>query len=102
VSLSQIAASALGIATGAVLAINGAFMLVSPRAWFKLPYWLRGTGALTERRYTSGLRGLGVQLLGAVLLTFVGGILYDVYSVNDLQRAYFPITSTATGIVLGG
>ena len=34
----------------AVIAINRDFMLVSPRAWFRLPTWIFAKGTLTEKK----------------------------------------------------
>jgi hypothetical protein len=31
-----------------VIAVNAAFMLISPRAWFRLPEWFQGRGSMTE------------------------------------------------------
>ena len=38
-----------------LMIINAAFMLASPRAWFRLPAGLKAQGSLTEGRYSSGL-----------------------------------------------
>ena len=37
-----------------VIAVNAAFMLISPRAWFRLPEWFQGRGSMTEHKYGSG------------------------------------------------
>ncbi|MFZ0136177.1 MAG: hypothetical protein WAK89_03910 [Candidatus Sulfotelmatobacter sp.] len=63
------------------IAVNAARMLVSPRAWFRLPKWIRvqgfGFGAKAE--------GSGVQLrmTGALILAFIAWILYE----SSLKRA---------------
>jgi hypothetical protein len=57
---------------------NGAFMLVSPRAWFRLPFWLRLTGTLSEDNYATGAGAIEVRLTGAAVLGFIGWVLYDI------------------------
>jgi len=32
-----------------IIAFNSLFMLISPRAWFQLPGWIRAQGTLTEK-----------------------------------------------------
>ncbi len=59
------------------LAINAAFMLASPRAWFRLPTWLRAQVPLTEQKCVSGLGGILVRLTGATMLAVLGWILYN-------------------------
>ena len=39
---------------GAVVFVNALFMLASPRAWFRLPGWIRAQGTLTEGKYATG------------------------------------------------
>ena len=58
------------------LAINAAYMLASPRAWFRLPSWLRAEIPLSEQKYTSGLGSILVRLAGAALLAVVSWVLY--------------------------
>lgn len=57
------------VVVGIFFLVNGCFMLISPRAWFRLPGWLAGRGTLTEAKYGSGPRSMEVRILGAV---FVG------------------------------
>ena len=59
-----------------VVAINAAFMLVSPRAWFRLPSWLLFNGSMTETKYGSGLGAIETRLAGGFML---GGILWALY-----------------------
>ena len=53
------------------LAVNGAFMLASPIAWFRLPKWLGAHGSLTAAKYASGGGGLQIRLMGAILLAVI-------------------------------
>ena len=57
--------------------INGLFMLVSPKAWFRLPCWFRAIGWISARKSTSDWGGAQIRLLGAM---FVGVMAYVVYS----------------------
>lgn len=60
-----------------VMFINGIFMLASPRAWFRLPSWIRAQGTLTEDKYGSGWGGIMVRLTGAVVLATIAWVLFD-------------------------
>jgi hypothetical protein len=62
---------------GLVVAVNAAFMLVSPRAWFRLPGWVPGRGALTAKRYSTGIGALEVRVLGLLFLSVLAWLLYD-------------------------
>ena len=53
---------------GAILTINAAVMLVSPRTWFKLPTWIRAQGTISERKNSRGFGALELRLLGALML----------------------------------
>jgi len=61
----------------AVWVFNGLVMLVSPRAWFRLPSWLGFQGSLTEAKYGSGWGAIQVRLLGAIFLAVPLGLLYN-------------------------
>jgi hypothetical protein len=61
---------------GVHMAVNAAFMLASPRAWFRLPGWLRAQAPLTEQKYATGWGGILVRLAGAVMLVALGWVLY--------------------------
>jgi hypothetical protein len=63
----------------AVIAVNAAFMLVSPKAWFRLPSWILSKGSLTERRYGSGLGAIEVRICGALALGAIAWALYDAF-----------------------
>lgn len=60
-----------------ILTINAAFMLVSPRAWFRLPWWLGTQGAFTKKRHSTGGGAVGVRLTGALTLAAIAYVLYD-------------------------
>ena len=71
-----VAVVAIGLTT------NAAFMLVSPRAWFRLPRWIRLTGSVSERRYGTSWSAIGVRLAGAITLGVVSWVLYDLLTRN--------------------
>jgi hypothetical protein len=56
---------------------NALYMVVSPRAWFRLPGWLRSSGTLTEEKFSTGWGGLQVRVAGALFLTVIAWVLYD-------------------------
>jgi hypothetical protein len=70
---------AIAILVGVVMAINAAFMFVSPRAWFRLPAWLKAQGSLTEERYATGWGAVNIRLMGAVILAAIAWVLYDMF-----------------------
>jgi hypothetical protein len=61
----------------ALFAVNAVFMLVSPKAWFRLPGWILAKGTLTEKRYATGLGALEVRITGASMLGLIGWVLYQ-------------------------
>ena len=65
------------------LIINGLCMLVSPRAWYRLPHWFRASGGLPEEKYGRGWGAIQVRLVGA---TFLGGIAWVIYDVISRHR----------------
>lgn len=60
-----------------VMTINAVFMLISPRAWFRLPAWLRAQGTLTEERYGVGWGAVQLRITGALML---GSIVWVAYA----------------------
>jgi len=62
-----------------LMAINAAFMLASPRSWFRLPAWLRAQGSLTEDKYATGWGAVQVRVTGAVILASIAWVLYDMF-----------------------
>jgi len=47
---------------------NGLLMLISPRAWFRLPRWLGVHGAMTEAKYGTGWGAVETRVLGAIFV----------------------------------
>jgi hypothetical protein len=66
----------------AILAIgaNGIFMLISPKVWFRLPFWIRASGSLSKEKYESGWGATQIRLLGAVFVGIVAWFLYSAFS----------------------
>lgn len=62
---------------GAILVINAAVMLISPRAWFRLPIWIRAQGTLSERKNSSGFGGFELRILGLLMLAVIVWVVYD-------------------------
>ncbi len=59
------------------LAVNGVFMLASPRAWFRLPGGLLAKGSLTEKKYATGWGAVQVRVTGAIFLAMIAWVVYD-------------------------
>ena len=60
-----------------VIAVNAAFMLISPRAWFRLPEWFPGRGSMTEHKYGNGWGAVETRIAGGVMLAVILWALYD-------------------------
>ena len=41
----------ISVIVAIVMLVKAAFMVASPRAWFRLPGWVRAQGTLTERKF---------------------------------------------------
>ena len=68
----------LMLATLAItLVINGAFMLISPRAWLRLPSWFPSAGLSFRERYADGRGLIELRFVGAALLAFIGWVIYE-------------------------
>jgi hypothetical protein len=67
----------IAVIVGVVMTINAAFMIVSPRSWFRLPAWLRTQGSLIEDKYARGWGAIQVRLTGALILAAIAWVLYD-------------------------
>ena len=72
----QVLGLSIAAVVGAVVVINAFFMLVSPKAWFRLPGWILAKGTLTEKRFASGWGAIEVRLTGAIMLGTIGWVLY--------------------------
>jgi len=70
----------LFVVLGAGIVINGLYMLVSPRAWYRLPHWFRASGGLSQEKYGSGWGAIQVRLVGATFLAVTAWVLYDTFS----------------------
>lgn len=64
---------------GLLMLVNGAYMLVSPQAWFRLPPWLRAQGTLTREKYTSGWGALQVRFAGGAMVAVLVWVIYDMF-----------------------
>ena len=73
-----ILAWSLAAYVGVVMLVNGVFMLLSPRAWFRLPWWIEARGSLSEEKYTTGWGAISIRLTGAGFIAVIGYVLYDV------------------------
>jgi hypothetical protein len=69
----------LGVILVLGIGINAAYMLISPRAWFRLPSWLRASGPLSEKRYGSGAGAIELRVTGAISLAVIVWVIYDLF-----------------------
>lgn len=63
-----------------MLAVNAAFMLASPRAWFQLPTWFKMTGSLSEHQYATGWGAVQVRITGGLVIAVIMWVAYDIFS----------------------
>ena len=56
------------VITIAAVGGNAIVMLISPRAWFRLPHWIRLSGSITEAKFSTGKGALQVRMLGGCFL----------------------------------
>jgi hypothetical protein len=68
---------AIVVIIAGLFVFHGALMLVSPKAWLALPYWIRGNGR--EEEYGSGWGAVQVRIIGALFLGGIGWVLYDFF-----------------------
>lgn len=62
------------------IVVNALFMLVSPRAWYRLPKWFRASGGLSEEEYGRGWGAIQVRIAGAIALAMTAWVVYDFLS----------------------
>jgi hypothetical protein len=62
-----------------LLTVNAVFMVASPRAWFRLPTWLRASGSLTAQKHATGWGAFEVRVLGTIWFALITWVLYDAY-----------------------
>ena len=80
VSFLQIVGRFVAILLGLLFVVNGFFMLISPRAYFKLPNWMAPKGGhITERKYGSGWRAMELRICGAAFLGTAAWVVYDAF-----------------------
>ena len=60
-----------------MIAVNALYMLISPRAWFRLPGWIRANGSLTEKQYASGWGAAQVRITGGMGIAVILWVFYD-------------------------
>lgn len=75
--MAQIFGWSIAVCVGVVVVFNSVYMLVSPKAWFRLPGWIRAAGTLTEDKFSVGWGAVQVRIAGALFLAIVGWVLYD-------------------------
>jgi hypothetical protein len=51
-------------------------MLISPRAWLRLPSWFPSVGPSFRERYADDRGLIELRYVGAALLTFIGWVIY--------------------------
>jgi hypothetical protein len=65
---------------GVGLLVNASFMLLSPRAWFRLPRWFPArSSSVTEVKYGGGWGAIQVRLAGVLMLALIVWVLYDMF-----------------------
>ena len=55
---------------GLAFVLNGCFMLISPKAWLRLPVWLTGSRSFRGTRYGGSGASMQIRILGAVFIAF--------------------------------
>lgn len=64
---------------GVLMLINASVMIVSPRAWFRLPPWLGAKGTMTPEKYGTGWGAIQVRLVGAIMLAVFAWVLFGTF-----------------------
>jgi hypothetical protein len=60
-----------------IMIINALFMIISPRAWLRLPGWIRARGTLMEDKYRDGGGQLQLRVAGGVILASLAWVLSE-------------------------
>jgi hypothetical protein len=68
------------IITMVAVGTNGLMMLISPRKWYRMPFWIRLSGILSRDKYQSGWGAIQIRLLGAILFFVVVYFIYSAFS----------------------
>ena len=72
----QVLGLCIAVVVAAVITVNASFMLVSPKAWFRLPSWILAKGTLSEKRYAQGWGAIEIRLTGALMLGVIVWVLH--------------------------
>jgi hypothetical protein len=75
----QLFAGIMAGLVGVYLLVNGIFMLVSPRAWFRLPYWLSAIGSLRQEKHSGGWGAVKVRTGGAAIMVILAWVIYQTF-----------------------
>jgi hypothetical protein len=59
---------------------NGAYMLIFPRAWLRLPEWFPTAGTAFRERYGTEKALIGIRITGAIFLAGIAWVVYDYFS----------------------
>lgn len=74
--MKQVIGTICLVITVAAVVGNATLMLFSPRAWFRVPHWIRLSGGLDRAKYSSGGGAIQIRLLGACFLAIMIWFLY--------------------------
>lgn len=67
------------VVVGIVMSVNACYMTVSPRAWFRLPRWIRAAGSLTAEQYSAGWGAIQVRAAGAITIAAIGWVVFQLF-----------------------
>ncbi len=60
--------------------VSGVYMLISPRAWLRLPEWFPTAGTAFRERYGTEKALIGIRMTGAIFLAGIAWVVYDYFS----------------------
>jgi uncharacterized protein YjeT (DUF2065 family) len=78
--MGRIIGGSLLVAIAVTFIVNGACMLISPRAWLRLPQWLPTAGTAFRERYGTEKALIGIRMTGAIFLAGITWVVYDYFS----------------------